>query len=170
MTNLVEDCNDITVKGGKHLIFKLKDREYGIPILYVNEIIGLMDITSMPKAPAFFKGVINLRGKIIPVLDLRLKLNMEEKEYDEKTCIIIVNITKENENEVIGLVVDVVSEVYDFPVSEIEEKVQYGFSENENFLNGIGKIKEKVVMLLDIDSIINLEIINKFLNQGNVTE
>lgn len=157
---------NVSATGGKHLIFKLNNRDYGIPILYINEIIGLMDITPVPKTPQFLKGVINLRGKIIPVIDLRLKFNMNEKDYDEKTCIIIVNLSNNNSNEFIGLVVDMVSEVYNIPAEEIEIKVQYGLDTEENFLNGIGKIKDKVVMLLNIESIVSFEVINKYINKN----
>lgn len=170
MVNYTQDFDGDELKSIKHLIFKLKERDYGIPIQYVNEIIGLMDITPVPKTPLFFKGVINLRGKIIPVIDLRLKLNIEEKNYDEKTCIIIVNILNNNVEEVIGIVVDVVSEVYDILLSEIENNFECGVPLDENLLNGVGKIKDKVVMLLDINSIINLEIINKFVNENKITE
>lgn len=157
----------VNFSDGKHLIFKLSNRDYGIPIRFINEIIGLMDITPVPETPFFLKGVINLRGKIIPVVDLRLKFKMPEKDYDEKTCIIIVNLISDNKkNEFIGLVVDMVSEVYNIPSSEIETSLQYGLDSEGKYLTGIGKIKEKVVMLLNIESIINIETINGILNQN----
>lgn len=142
---------------GKHLIFQLEERGYGIPILTVNEIIGIMDITPIPRAPSFIKGIINLRGKIIPVMDLRLKFGMDEKPYDEQTCIIIVNILIEGTVKQIGVVVDIVSEVVDIPASEIEAPPKYGTDDNGEFLSGIGKIKDKVVMLLNIEKVIYSE-------------
>lgn len=153
---------EIMPQGGKHLIFKLCEKDYGIQILRINEIIGLMEITPLPKVPNFLKGVINLRGKIIPVIDLRLKLNMQEREYDERTCIVIINIeNSQNENDLVGIVVDMVSEVYDMPSSEIETNVQYGADVENSYLTGIGKIKDKVVMLLDIEAIINFDSIKQ---------
>lgn len=142
---------------GKHLIFLLGERDYGIPILEVSEINGLMDITPVPKTPDFIKGVINLRGKIIPVMDLRLKFGMPEKEYDEQTCIIIVNIPVGNTKKQMGIVVDIVSEVFDIPPSEIEAPPNYGAQSEDGFLNGIGKIKGKVVMLLNIEKVVYSE-------------
>lgn len=144
-------------KEGKHLIFQLEERGYGIPILTVNEIIGIMDITPIPRAPGFIKGIINLRGKIIPVMDLRLKFGMPEKAYDEQTCIIIVNIEFENAMKQIGVVVDIVSEVVDIPSSEIEAPPKYSSHDEGEFLIGIGKVKDKVVMLLDIERVIYFE-------------
>ena len=144
-------------KEGKHLVFQLEERGYGIPILTVNEIIGIMDITPIPRAPGFIKGIINLRGKIIPVMDLRLKFGMLEKAYDEQTCIIIVNVKLENTTRQIGVVVDIVSEVVDIPASQIEPAPRYGTKHEEDFLSGIGKIKDKVVMLLDIENVIYSE-------------
>jgi len=156
-TSLLDESIVVEKQEGKHLIFQLEERGYGIPILTVNEIIGIMDITPIPKAPGFIKGIINLRGKIIPVMDLRLKFGMPEKAYDEQTCIIIVNVKFENTTRQIGVVVDIVSEVVDIPSSEIEAPPRYGTNEEEDFLSGIGKIKDKVVMLLDIEKVIYSE-------------
>lgn len=140
-------------KSGKFLLFNLDENSYGISILKVSEIIGITTITAIPKVPQFMKGVINLRGKIIPVIDLRIKFGMPERSYDKNTCIIIINLNVENLSKQIGVVVDIVSEVCDIDSSNIEEPPSYG-NENgsdNNFLSGIGKIKENVVMLLDID-------------------
>lgn len=142
----------------KHLIFRLGEREYGIPIQFITEIIGLMDITPVPKTPIFLKGVINLRGKIIPVIDLRTKFEMEEIEYDERTCIIIVNISSDSkQNDYVGLVVDMVSEVFDISASDIETSLQSGLCSEDNFITGMGKIKDEVVILLNIASIVNFD-------------
>ena len=163
-TSLLQEAV-IENKEGKHLIFQLEERGYGIPILTVNEIIGIMDITPIPKAPQFIKGIINLRGKIIPVMDLRLKFGMPEKDYDEQTCIIIVNVRYESTIRQIGVVVDIVSEVVDIPASEIEAPPKYSTHDESDFLNGIGKIKDKVVMLLDIEKVIYSEEIIKILEE-----
>jgi len=141
----------------KYLMFYLNDEFYGIPILKVNEIIGLMEIISIPRSPSFMRGIINLRGKIIPVVDLRLKFSMSERAYDEQTCIIIVQNTFNGKKTFIGLVVDKVAEVVNIANASIELPPQYGQEEENEFLTGIGKVKEKVVMLLDIDTILNCQ-------------
>jgi len=152
-------------KDGKHLVFLLGGSSYGIPILEVSDINGLMEITPIPKAPSFIKGVINLRGKVIPVMDLRLKFGMPEKEYDKQTCIIIINLTINNAKKQMGVVVDTVSEVFDIPLSEIEAPPSYGTSIEENFLNGIGKVKGKLVVLLDIAKVLHSAEVIKLLNK-----
>lgn len=145
----------------KYLMFCLNREYYGIPILKVNEIIGLMEVTSMPHTPNFMKGIINLRGKIIPVLDLRLKFNMPERAYDEQTCIIIVEIFENNRQNFIGTIVDKVAEVVNVNNADIELPPQYGQQVENGFLTGIGKVKDKVVMLLDVETIINCqEVVN----------
>lgn len=142
---------------GKYLTFSLGKEEYGIPIKKVKEIIGMMEITSIPKTPKFIKGFINLRGKIIPIMDLRLKFGLEEKEYNERTCIIVVEIFIEETKRQMGVVVDTVSEVVNIQNGEIEPPPEYGtYMENE-FLVGIGKVKGRVVMLLEIEKILNVE-------------
>lgn len=139
----------------KYLMFYLNEEHYGIPILKVNQIIGVMEITPIPKAPNFLKGVINLRGKIIPVLDLRLKFSMEQKVYDEQTCIIILEVVISGENNFVGIVVDKVAEVVKVYQADIELPPQYGQESDSGFLSGVGKVKDKVVMLLEIEKIIN---------------
>ena len=141
----------------KYLMFYLNEEHYGIQILKVNEIIGVMDVTPIPKTPDFMKGIINLRGKIIPVMDLRLKFGMTEREYDELTCIIIVEVDIEGQQKVVGLLVDKVAEVVNIYQDDIELPPQYGQESDNAFLTGIGKVKDKVVMLLDIETILNCQ-------------
>lgn len=154
-------------KDGKHLVFLLGGIGYGIPILEVSEINGLMDITTIPKTPHYIKGVINLRGNVIPVLDLRLKFGMPPKEYDKQTCIIVVNLkvgeTIAKINKQMGVLVDTVSEVFDIPLSEIEAPPDYGTQLEEGFINGIGKVKGKLVILLNIEKVLHSEEIIKLL-------
>jgi len=150
----------------KYLMFFLDEEYYGIPILKVNEIIGLMEITHVPRTPEFMKGVINLRGKIIPVMDLRLKFNMPERAYDEQTCIIIVEIYIQDKKHFIGLVVDKVAEVVNILNVDIELPPQYGQEAEATFLTGIGKVKEKVVMLLEIEMIVNCKEVVKLINDN----
>ncbi len=142
---------------GKYLTFSLGNEEYGIPILKVKEIIGMMEITSIPRAPVFVKGVINLRGKIIPIVDLRLKFDIEEREYTERTCIIVVDIIQNDSNRQIGVAVDAVSEVVNIQNNDIEIPPKYDEGEGEEFLTGIGKIDKKVVMLLNTDKVLNFK-------------
>lgn len=157
MENKETSSEDAEIKSSMYLVFQLDGKSYGIPILKIDGIIGLMEITPLPKTPKSIKGVINLRGQIIPIVDLRLKFEMSEKEYNEQTCIIVVNVCINNSSKLIGLVVDIVSEVFDIPISEIEPPPNYGQTTKYNFLTGIGKMKEKVVMLLDIEKIINAD-------------
>jgi len=135
---------------GKYLTFNLGKELYGVEILKVQEIIGVLPVTRVPKCPEFIKGVINLRGKVIPVIDLRLKLGMEAQAYDEKTCIIVVNMQMDDQNIAVGVVVDSVREVYDFDASQIEYAPKFGVDVDSASILGIGKIGETVVMLLDI--------------------
>ena len=152
--NLLSKEMSFEKQEGRFLTFLLDENGYGIPILKVSEIIGLVDITPVPKTPDFIKGVINLRGKIIPLMDLRLKFSMQERAYDQNTCIIIINIEIKNSIKQIGVIVDIVSEVCNIPASEIEEPPSYNSENEDNFLIGVGKIKDKVIMLLDIEKVI----------------
>lgn len=140
---------------GKYLTFDLGKEEYGIGILKVREIIGLMEITAVPQTPPYIKGVINLRGSVIPVLDLRKKFDMEPAEYNERTCIIVVEVKGESGNVLVGMIVDSVSEVLNIADGEIEPPPHFGGSDTdtENFL-GMAKIKGKVKILLDVDKVI----------------
>lgn len=137
----------------KLLTFSLASEGYGISILKVKEIIGMMDITPVPRTPEFIKGVINLRGKIIPVMDLRTKFGMTQQEYDERTCIVVVEVLMKGAQKLIGVVVDMVSEVVTIANDQIEPPPEYGTSAEHNSILGIGKIKDRVVIILDIDEI-----------------
>ena len=140
---------------GKYLTFILGNEEYGILIKRVKEIIGIMDITNIPRTPEFIKGVINLRGKIIPIMDLRLRFGLEEKEYNQRTCIIVVEINVGEIKKQMGIVVDTVSEVVNIQKNEIDPSTKYDVSGDTDYLMGLGKIKGKVVLLLDIDQILS---------------
>ena len=137
----------------KLLTFSLGTEGYGIPILKVKEIIGMMHITPVPKTADFVKGIINLRGKIIPVMDLRTKFGMEEKEYNERTCILVIEIEMMNVQKLLGVVVDTVSEVVSITSDAIEPPPECGSDVEQNFILGIGKLKDRVVIILDIDNI-----------------
>lgn len=145
----------IEIQGGKFLTFALGSEEYGIPIQKVKEIIGIMDITNIPKTPQFIKGVINLRGKIIPVMDLRLKFGLVEKSYDQRTCIIVVEIGIADAKRMMGIVVDTISEVISIQKGEIEPPPQYSTHVDNEFLTGLGKVKGKVILLLEIEHVLS---------------
>ena len=143
----------ITEQEGKYLAFILNNETYGIEILRVREIIGLMDVTTVPQTPEYMKGVINLRGKVIPVIDLRLKFSMQEKEHTDETCVIVVEVN----NTSIGIIVDSVSEVLEITRGEIEESPHFGQDIDTSYIMGLGKVKEKIVILLDIEEILSSE-------------
>ena len=142
---------------GKYLTFALANEEYGIGILKVKEIIGMMPITSVPQTPGFVRGVINLRGKVIPVVDLRLKFGMEEMEYTERTCIIVVEIASEAGLVLIGIVVDAVSEVLNIKGEDIEDTPTFGAKLDTDYILGMAKMEGGVKILLDIDRVLSEE-------------
>lgn len=142
---------------GKYLTFNLKNENYGIPLGRVKEIIAMLPITEVPKTPVYIKGVINLRGKIIPIMDLRLKFGLEEKEYNDRTCIIVVDISTGDNKRQTGLAVDAVAEVVDIKSAEIEEMSSSEKNSEDEFIIGIGKVRDKVVMLLDIEKVLSKE-------------
>lgn len=137
-------------KTGKYLTFVLGQEEFGLEILDVREIIGLMAITTMPKAPAYVKGVINLRGKIIPIIDLRLKFGMPRAEFGKETCIIVLNVA----SLLMGIIVDRVSEVLDIHAEQIAPAPQFGAQAQTDIVTGLGKIGEKVKILLNIEKVL----------------
>jgi purine-binding chemotaxis protein CheW len=140
-----------STRAGKYLTFALADEEYGLEILKVREIISMSEITSIPKTPEYVKGVINLRGKVIPVIDLRLKFTMDEIDYTDETCTIVVNV---NDVEM-GIIVDHVSEVLDIAAGDIEDAPEFGASVNIDFILGMGKAADRVTILLDISRVIS---------------
>ena len=139
---------------GKYLTFTLAGEEYGIGILKIREIIGMMPITSVPQAPDFVKGVINLRGKVIPVIDLRLRFGMPAMDYTERTCIIVVQIDLSDASLNIGIVVDSVSEVLNIGANDIENAPTFGTQLNTGYILGMAKIDSGVKILLDIDKVL----------------
>lgn len=139
---------------GKYLTFALGNEEYGLEILKVREIIGYMEITAVPQTPLYVKGVINLRGQVIPVIDLRTKFGMETAQVTEETCIIVVEIRQNARKFNTGIVVDHVQEVLDIEGQNIEPAPQFGSSVNTDFILGMGKVGESVKILLDIDKVL----------------
>jgi len=142
-------------KVGKYLTFTLDEEEYGIGILKIKEIIGMMSITPVPQTPEHVKGVINLRGKVIPVVDLRLRFGMETIDYTERTCIIVVETSVQTGTVQIGIVVDSVSEVLNIKAEEIEETPTFGTKLNTDYILGMAKMEGAVKILLDIDKVLS---------------
>lgn len=140
-------------RAGKYLTFFLADEEYGIEIMRVREIFGMLPITIVPQTPEFVKGVINLRGKVIPVIDLRLKFKMEKKDYDKETCIIVVEVDEVH----MGIVVDTVQEVLDIVNSDIEDSPHFGTQVDTEFILGMGNKDNRVTILLDVGKVISSE-------------
>ena len=151
----VEQVNNaLKEKEGKYLTFALGSEEYGLEILKVRELIGYMEITAVPQTPHYVKGVINLRGQVIPVINLRAKFGMETIEVTEESCIIVVEVSHGNRQFNTGVIVDRVQEVLDINGSDIEEAPQFGSSVNTDFILGMGKLGDTVKILLDIDKVL----------------
>ena len=144
----------------KYLTFHLAGEDYGLDIAFVTEIIGIQRITEVPDMPDFVRGVINLRGKVIPVMDVRLRFHLPEREYDERTCIIVVDINA----TAVGLVVDKVNEVVDIPEADVEPPPRTTKGATSRFLKGMGKVDEEVRILLNVDKLLyegEMEILGK---------
>ncbi len=142
---------------GKYMTFKLSNEEYGLEILKVREIIGLMDITRVPRTAPFIRGVINLRGKVHPVVDLRLKFEMDEAEPTDQTVIIVVQFSSDDADITTGIMVDEVMEVLDIPPTQIELPPSFGGGSDTGFILGVGKVEDRVIFLLDIGRVLSAE-------------
>ena len=156
--NYVDDIdleNEDTQKD-KFLTFQLGKEDYGIEIKHVTEIVGIQKITDVPDMPDFIRGVINLRGQVIPVMDVRLRFKMEPREYDDRTCVVVVNI----KGTAIGLVVDTVNEVADISAEQISPPPKVNTDESRYIL-GMGKINNEVKILLEVDKLIYQEELSK---------
>lgn len=139
---------------GKYLSFALASEEFGLEILKVREIIGYIDVTAVPQTPHYVRGVINLRGQVIPVVDLRAKFGMETADITDQSCIIVVEIRQDSRKCNIGIVVDRVQEVLDIADESIEDPPQFGSSVSTDFILGMGKVGDAVKILLDIDKVL----------------
>lgn len=150
---LREHASDPTMDlGTKYLTFLLAEEEYGLDILKVREIIGMMDITSVPQTPRFVRGVINLRGKVIPVIDLRAKFRLPMTSYNDQTCIVVVDV-----GVLMGVIVDTVQEVHNILKDDIEEPPNLGASVDTDFIFGMGKVGGDVKILLNIGKVLTSE-------------
>ncbi|MCD6119114.1 purine-binding chemotaxis protein CheW [bacterium] len=153
----VEGTHKAGSLAGKYLTFVLGGETYGLEILKVQEIIGLMDVTEVPQTPDFVRGVVNLRGKVIPVVDMHRKFGLTETDDTELTCIIVVQVVRESGAIVMGVIVDEVSEVLDIEGSQIEPPPSFGASVDTSFILGMGKVGDTVMMLLDLDRVLSGE-------------
>jgi purine-binding chemotaxis protein CheW len=142
---------------GKYLTFALAEEEYGLPVLRVREIIKMMDITEVPQVPPHVKGVLNLRGKVIPVIDLRLKFGFAQGEVTERTCIIVVEVALAASRVMMGIVVDHVSEVLNIVADEIEQTPPFGEQVCTDYMKGVAKVKGTVKILLDLDRVLGTD-------------
>ena len=155
-----EQKPDIASVLGKYLTFALGRESFGIPVLRVREIIRLMEMTRVPQLPKHIKGVINLRGRVIPIADMRVRFELENIADTERTCIIVVQITKPDGSDgLMGLIVDAVEEVANIRADDVEERPHFGVTTNSKFILGMAKIKDKVKTLVDIDELISSETI-----------
>ena len=150
-----ENNSALATQAGKYLTFVIKGETYGVEILKVQEIIGMMTVTRVPWTPEFIRGVINLRGKVIPVIDLRLKFGMASKDDTERTCIIVVQIQSPAGRMTMGIIVDEVSEVVYIDGAQIEDAPFFGAEINTDFILGIGNVNQKVVLLFDVDKVLS---------------
>jgi purine-binding chemotaxis protein CheW len=141
--------NTFAEDGGQYLTFRLGDEEYGVEILKVQEIKGYSSVTPIPNTPAYVKGVMNLRGTIVPVVDLRARFSLAETAYNQFTVIIVVTVGA----KVTGLLVDAVSEVLNISKAEIQAAPDFGAQVQAHYINGIAKANDKLVVLLDIDRV-----------------
>ena len=153
------------IQEGKFLTFAVGNEEYGIDIRYVNEIIGLQKITEVPDMPEYIKGVINLRGKVIPVMSIRLRFNFKEIEHTDRTCIIVLQI----DDVVVGLIVDTVSEVLDIAANQIDPPPSVNKGDSSKYIEGLGKVGEEVKILLNVHSLLftkEMEQIKKLVDEN----
>jgi purine-binding chemotaxis protein CheW len=155
VTQINQELTGAASRAGKYLTFALGKEEYGLEILKVREIIGYMDITAVPRTPAHVRGVINLRGQVISVVDLRTKFAMEAVPRTDQTCIIVVDIQQNGRRLNTGIVVDRVSEVLSISADKIEDAPAFDSSVQIDFILGMGKIGDTVKILLDIDKVLN---------------
>jgi purine-binding chemotaxis protein CheW len=151
----VENQQGMEDLAGKYLTFELGDESYGLQILKVQEIIKMQEITKVPRTPDYVKGVINLRGKVMPVIDLRTTFGMEEVEASRNTCIIVVQVQRGETSVILGVIVDKVSEVLEIGAEEIEPAPSFGTQVDTHFILGMAKTKDSVKILLDIDKIMS---------------
>lgn len=163
-TELRRGDSDISVN--QFLTFSLANEEYGVDILRVQEIKGWTPVTHIPNAPAYLKGVLNLRGTIVPIVDLRMRFNMQQVEYTPTTVVIVLSLVNEGRERTFGIVVDAVSDVLNIAPTDIRPKPDFGTVVDADFINGLATVGEHMVMLLDIDCLLRPDEINAIASVG----
>lgn len=161
--NVVE--NNIGIDGSEDtdqfLTFIMSDEEYGVDILRVQEIRGWDSVTPIPNTPAYLKGVVNLRGMIVPIIDLRERFDLESVEYGSTTVVIVLKVVNEQSERIMGIVVDAVSDVYNIKPEDMKPAPDFGDDISIEFVQGLATISEKILILLDIDKMLNAKEINQ---------
>ncbi len=162
--NRIED-GDATQSGDRHvkyLTFVVGKESFGVPVMKVREIVRVLNITPVPNSPTYVKGVVNLRGKIIPILDLRIKLEMGEGVIDKRSCIVVVQLELEGgETGLMGLIVDGMEEVVTLDLKEVEKAPDFGTRLSTDYITGVCKVKGKVKTLLDIDRTVGMDVLSQ---------
>jgi purine-binding chemotaxis protein CheW len=148
----------LSALAGKYLAFALLDQEYCLPVLKVREIIKAIDITHVPQVPGHVRGVINLRGRVIPVVDLRLKFGFPAQDYTERTCIIVVDVSPGGGNAMMGIVVDAVSEVLNIAGADIDRTPDFGGGVANEIVMGLARVRGSVKILLDLDRLLSTDL------------
>ncbi len=143
--------------GSQYLTFRLGDEDYGVDILRVQEIKGWSPVTTIPNTPEYLRGVLNLRGAIVPIIDLRMRLNLSNVEYTATTVVIVLCVRAENQERILGIVVDSVSDVLNVAQEEIRPSPDFGTAVNTEFIRGLATIDDAMIMLLDIDRLLRLD-------------
>lgn len=147
--------NESVVYSNQYLTFMLAGEEYGVDILRVQEIKGWNKATSIPNTPEYIQGVINLRGTIVPIVDLRRRFGLENAEYGPTTVVIVLKVVSAEGNRIMGIVVDAVSDVYNVPADEIKQPPDFGKAVSVDFIKGLAAVSGKMVIILDIDHLLN---------------
>ena len=152
---LLETRHEAAQQAKKYLAFQLAGEEYGFPVLAVQEIIQWTDVTRVPRLPAFIQGVINLRGKVVPVLNLRQRFGLPEQKETPRTCIVVLQVQQEHGRMLCGAVVDAVTEVVDIAEECVEKAPEFGANVDTAFIAGIGQFGQRVIILLDVERILD---------------
>ena len=149
-TDLIEAWDDEDAQKDKYLTFRVEEETYGFGIEFVTEIVGMQKITEVPDMQNYVKGVINLRGLVIPVIDVRMRFGLEERDYDDRTCVVVVRLDEMS----VGLIVDIVREVINIPESQISPPPKVYGGSAAQYINGMGKLDEQVVILLNVKKLL----------------
>ncbi len=157
MNDLTVNLNDETLGASQYLTYILSGDEFAVPIMQVKEIIEYREMTNVPMVPDFIRGAINLRGGVVPVIDLALKFGMTSSEITRRTCIVIMEVTLSDEDTLMGVLVDKVLQVMDIPVDDIEPAPAFGALIRTDFIRGMGKLNEQFVIILDVDRVLSVQ-------------